>query len=74
MEAITHNYGTLLMDDGLGLPYITDVATKRRLYRLPTCDLCGMKPWSFTGKKDGWECCAQHRAERRERNDNEVVR
>lgn len=70
-EAITHNYATLLMDDGVGLPYITDVATKKRLYRLPVCDLCGMAPWSFSGNRDGWDCCKQHAAERRERNDNE---
>lgn len=72
MNATVYNYATFLMDDGIGLPYITDVATKKRLYRLPVCDLCGMQPLSFTGKKDGWACCEQHAAARCERNDNDA--
>jgi len=71
MNATVYNYATLLMDDGIGLPFITDVATKKRLYRLPTCDLCGMVPYSFSGNKDGWACCAQHDPSKRWVNDND---
>lgn len=71
MEATTYNYATLLMDDGLGLPYITDVATKRRLYRLAQCGICGVTPWVFTPDLQPNHTCRVHEAERRERNDNE---
>lgn len=71
MNATVYNYATLLMDDGIGLPYITDVKAKKRLYKLPACDLCGMRPWSFSGNKNGWACREQHAAARRERNDND---
>ena len=65
------NYGTLKPDPFMGFEYITDRETGKRLYKLDECELCGMRPWSFTGNKDGWACCAQHSAQRRERNDNE---
>ncbi len=65
------NYGTLIEDPDVGLSYVTDYATKKKLYKLPECDICGMVPWSFTGTKDGWDCCKQHASERRERNDND---
>lgn len=69
--ATVHNYATLLMDDGLGLPYITDVATKKRLYKLPACEICGQVPWVFTIGLTPNHQCRQHDGERRERNDND---
>jgi hypothetical protein len=42
------NYGRLRVDEASGLPFITDVATGQRLYKLPPCLLCGAAPWSWT--------------------------
>ena len=64
------NFATLLTDEANGLQYITDVKTRKRLYKLPECGICGMRPWSFSGNTNGWDCCNQHQSERRERNDN----
>ena len=60
------NYGYLILDEECGLPYITDLATGKKLYKLPNCEICGIGTYSFTASATG-RCahCATP-----ERNDN----
>lgn len=64
------NYATLRTDPANGLPYITDIGTQKRLYKLPQCEICGVVPWVFTIGLNPNHACRVHAPERRERNDN----
>ena len=60
------NYGVLRHDDVL--PYITDLVTKRRLYRHPPCEICGIATYAYSTEP---QVCREHL--RPERNDNETA-
>jgi hypothetical protein len=65
------NFASLRTDESNGLEYITDVATRKRLYKLPQCEICGVTPWVFTVDLSPNHACRVHASDRRERNDNE---
>ena len=65
-----NNFSTLIHDESVGLSYITDFATKQRLWKHPNCEVCGIATYSFSTEP---QSCGHHASERRERNDNEEM-
>ena len=61
------NYATLVADEVNGVPYITDVATKMRLYKHAPCPICDVSEWRWSREiLPTCKACAAP-----ERNDNE---
>jgi len=59
------NFATLETDPASGLPFITDVATRDRLYKHPNCGLCGIARYSrYTVLPDCSDECEMHPARR----------
>ena len=42
------NYGTLDTDEETGLRYIIDFESKRKLFKHPNCEICGIARYSFS--------------------------
>jgi hypothetical protein len=64
------NYATLRTDEATGLKYITDLATGRKLFKHPNCEVCGIGTYSISTAPPA---CEHHAPSRRERNDNEAA-
>lgn len=63
------NYGHLHRDPESGLLFIVEVGTKRRLYRHPNCDLCGIANYSYSSAARS-ACGSECTGRRKEANSN----
>lgn len=48
------NFSTMRYDDLH--PYITDVKTLKRLYKLPACRICDIRTWLFNSNAECGHC------------------
>ena len=63
-------YATLEMDQATGLEFIIDYQTKRRLYKHPNCEICGIATYSFAMIPPP---CLHHKTPERNDNDQDAL-